>query len=182
MNVRLALILSLLFVASCGDNDPVRPGVRQTSGTSTLASIFTGDGVLVFSFEEGGVVVADSSRAGDLLSAPLVNAEGQVIGAFLGAPQDSSFALVASYETYDEAQGAFNALEDPGALDFDFLAFAVPNQIWLVRTHDGRWAKILIIAANGVESENEQGESIAFGVVTFHWVYRLDGSRVFDAT
>jgi hypothetical protein len=56
------------------------------------------------------------------------------------------------------------------------VTFAVrPYQVYVVKTHEGKFAKVLVLGTYFFESQDERYH----GQVTFDWVYQPDGGRCF---
>jgi hypothetical protein len=90
----------------------------------------------------------------------------------------NSFYKYGEYSNEAAASEAFNNLKTFTATQWAELADPImPNQIWLFKTSDDKYAKIRIISTF---SEKREGMPFPFAECTFEWVYQPDGTQTFQ--
>jgi hypothetical protein len=91
---------------------------------------------------------------------------------------NNSFSKYGTYPNETAASDAFRNLKSFDEPQWSELADPIePNQIWLFKTSDDKYAKIRIISTY---SEKREGMPFPFAECTFEWVYQPDGSRSFQ--
>ncbi|MRR14363.1 hypothetical protein EG833_02820 [archaeon] len=165
----------MLFFAGCGGDD------QKTSGTVTLSSELYDGGSYYYamglSFDEAGEVptLPDQYRADITLLAGSLVPDGPVRAYLTANTLDPPFALVSNHVTAADAISTFKALKDVGY--YTWIDLAVPlsaNQVWVVKTRDGKYAKLRIISLTLNTSVNP-----AVAECSLEWVWQPDGSATF---
>ncbi len=168
----IAVLLLLLTGCEGGKDKPL-------SGTVTVTSELFGTGPyysLGFSFAPAEKVSTLVNPAPDLSVEDGVLSGSTDVVPFLSANTlRPSFGLKGEYASESEAITAFNALKDAGTPAWsDMGAPLKANQVWVIRTGDTKYAKILTTAVI-----IEQTGDGPVARCTFRWVYQPDGSTVF---
>jgi len=90
---------------------------------------------------------------------------------------EPAFGFIGQYSTSAEAEAAFNTLVSAGSPTWiDMGAPLAANQVWVFRTGDDTYAKLLILSLS-----LNTGVNPYFASCTFKWVYQPDGSKTFPA-
>ncbi len=169
------ILILLLLLPGCGEKDP------SFSGTVTINNELS-ESIpyysLGFSFSKGTKVSTIDTPEPDVTVEAGVLEGGVAVEAFLSANTlDPSFALYGTYGSVNEAKNAFNGLASFGILTYQYFGSPLAvNQIWVVRTRDGNYAKIRII-----ETELDTDQDPDFASCTFEWVYQPEGTKTFPA-
>jgi hypothetical protein len=89
----------------------------------------------------------------------------------------NSFYKYGSYASRSDADDAFGSLKsfDTGTWT-ETADSLLPNQVWIYRTSDDKYAKIQI---TGTFSEIRKTMAYPYGECTFKWVYQPDGTKIF---
>ncbi len=176
----LVLLLALYFISGCDNSTgPTEPKIY---GETTINSKVVNFTVTGFSFNFGGPVTSPNHFNVTPDFFVLVEIiEGNINGVFFapGGEFKPTFKRLMSFETRDSAQIYFNNLSEVPDSNYNELALPVKeNQIWAVKTVDGKFGKILII---NTEAYNDSSTSLPtpYGEATFEWKYQPDGSRYF---
>jgi hypothetical protein len=86
-----------------------------------------------------------------------------------------SFYKVGDFADVTTAQSAFDNLKTVSVSQWEDMADPIlPNQVWIYRSGTEHYAKIRIVS-----TINETRQSVAYGEITFQWVYQPDGSSTF---
>ncbi len=175
MNKIIALtILSLVIFTSCK-----KVNTSNTSGTSSIdntiykATTYFAYG---FSFSKAGKVATTATPGPDIVL--YVNNDTGTPRLTLQASNlNNSFSKVGDYVDAASAETAFKNLLTVGSVLWTGQADPVrANQVWLYRTNDEQYVKIRIVSVI-----NETRSSVAFGQITFEWVFQPDGTSTFPA-
>jgi hypothetical protein len=175
MMKRLILIFFsiILFCGSCSKkNDP-------TSGEVTLDNKLYGSGpyyALGFKFSLAKKISTLATEGPDItVEAGTVETGGPVVAYLASNTYEPAFYLVGEYGTATEAAEAFETLYSFGISTWsDFGTPLAENQIWIFRTENETYAKILILSVSLNTTENPD-----YASCTFKWVYQPDGSTSF---
>jgi hypothetical protein len=174
---------SFLFVAalvallsSCSKSD------NPTSGTVYIDNKLYGSGPyysLGFTFSGAKKVSTLANPGPDItVEAGSVTTGGNVV-AFLSSNSFSpSFYLAGQYPTAELAGAAFKSLTSVGS-GLSWSSFGTPlykNQVWIFKTEDEKYAKLLIVSDSLNTSVNPP-----FASCSFKWSYQPDGSTTFPA-
>lgn len=169
-----ALAVMLVF-SGCGGEE------QQTSGTITLTNELYDGGSYYYamglSFDEAKEVptLPDANRADITLMAGAVTTGGPVLPFLSANTLDPPFALVSNHITAAESVSAFRALKTVGS--YTWINLAVPistNQVWVVKTRDGTYAKLRIVSLT-----LDTSVTPAFATCKLEWVWQPDGSATF---
>ena len=130
------------------------------------------------SFKTGRVISTLSNPEPDLtVEAGLLPGNAGIEAFLSGNTLEPPFSLYGTYGTESEAKTAFKALVSFGSVTYkDFGNPLAPNQIWIMRTRDERYAKIRIISVS-----LDTGQEPDFASCKFEWIYQADGSKTFPA-
>jgi hypothetical protein len=175
MRIVITILLLIALTAACGRDEPV-----PERGTVTLDNKLYGSGpyyAIGFTFLTGKLTATNESPQPDITLLASSDAQGNLIGAYFSTSAFlPSFGKVGDYASAAEATTAFNALtEVPQALSWVELALPLSvNQIWIIKTRDGNYAKVKI---TGLRDEVTEG--ILYVECTFEWVFQADGSTTF---
>lgn len=171
----IPVLALVLFFTGCGGD------ARKTSGTITLSSELYESGSYYYamglSFDEGGEVptLPDQYRADITIQAGPVTTGGPVMAYLSANTLDPPFALAGSFGSATEAKNAFNALLSVGSYSWtDLAAPLAPNQVWVVKTRDAKYAKLRIITVT-----INTTVSPAIASCSLEWVWQPDGSATF---
>ena len=174
----IILVPGILLLPGCNKKDKTR-----TSGEDTLNSerVLEGSTYTIpgFLFSNGSVILYNpqtSSNTPDIFVLPIADAQGNVTGAYLDSPNIlESFALVGTYGSAAEASEAFNNYTTVNVNTFSALANPIlVNQVWVFKTRNDRFAKILILDIETYKVGQEPNAE-----VRFRWVYQPDGTNTF---
>ena len=165
----LVIVFLLSSVISCKKNSTgISPII--TSGRVTLNSKienYTGHG---FSFSNGTVISIPNSEGimVDMIVAVQITDFG-VTGVFFGSPEfRSSFQLNSCVDTEDSAKTIFNNLMEITDTTFQNLAIPVKkNQIWVVKTDENKYAKLLIIETDAYD-DSTNINAITYFITTYN--------------
>ncbi len=172
------LILVVFLLNGCNKDNK-----DKTSGENTLNSELILDGLTYsvqgFSFESGNVVLynpASSASKPDFMVLPDTDPITDDVYAYLDTENPlESFGLAGTFPSSGEALDFFNNYKEVDITTF--IPFAKPvreNQVWVFKTRNKKYAKLLIVKVNTSIKNNEP-----FAEVTFKWVYQPDGSKIF---
>ncbi|MFN8240097.1 MAG: hypothetical protein U0X39_05010 [Bacteroidales bacterium] len=170
------ILLAILILPSCKkEKDPV------WSGTVTINNILYGSGPY---YAKGlsvktGAIVSTLDGAEDVISVLAdANLDNTVRMVYMAVSNFENAFF--KYGTYADATAASAAFD--GLTSFDQPAWEpwatnlAANQVWLFRTSQDTYAKILVTAATG-----EKRDDKAFAECTIKWVYQPDGTLTFPA-
>jgi len=141
-----------------------------------------------FSFSRGAPVTLQNSQgiAIDFFLAYSTGVSGEFQGYMLGEPTFSPrFFHVGYAGTLEEARALFQSTTCvPDDAHFEKIAGTVgPYDVWVVKTHDGKFGKILIVDAFFCSTEHDSaGIAVerSYAEITFDWQYQPNGSRCFE--
>lgn len=169
------LIIIPLLLFGCNDKNKTK-----TSGEATLNSELILEGqtysVPGFSFESGSVVLynpAGGQTIPDFFALPEV--QGNIYSAYFDTQNTfPSFAKVGEFSTIGEAQDFFNNYKEVDVNSYiDYANPVLENQVWVFKTRNEKYAKLLIIKVNAYLKDTEP-----FAEVNFKWAYQPDGSKI----
>ncbi|MES2765800.1 MAG: hypothetical protein V4642_08030 [Bacteroidota bacterium] len=140
-NIILLLVIAAGF-ASCTD-ETIAPAKEKQMVTISTRGDSTGKG---FSFSQGKFVNFSSGVKPDILGASRTNDKGEILGPiFLSTNTEDSFHLKQEFNTIESAQVFFNSLQTHNGGEFQSITNTLqPGQVWVIRTNDGKLAKVLI--------------------------------------
>jgi hypothetical protein len=182
-NFKFLLVIIFLFlsVISCKKNSTEISPVL-TSGRATLNSNVENNKIHGFSFSNGEVISMPNSEGiiPDMILAVQIS-NSDVIGVFFGSVElRPSFHLISWVSTEDSAQTIFNNLMEIPDTTFQDLAIPVKkNQVWAVKSHENKYAKLLIIQTIAFNDSTNLDAITPYGEATFDWEFQPNGSRVF---
>ncbi|HNX66615.1 MAG TPA: hypothetical protein PKH02_07005 [Bacteroidales bacterium] len=165
----------LFFTFSCSKSG------TPTSGTVTLDNKLYGSAPyysMGFTFSGAKKVSTLANPAPDLTIEAGVLEGGVTVVPFLEANTlEPAFGLIGQYGSSEEAETAFNALVSVGSPAWiDLGAPLAANQLWVFRTGNDTYAKLLILSVS-----LNTGADPDFASCTFKWVYQPDGTATFPA-
>jgi hypothetical protein len=181
MKIIVILFLSILFF-SCSD-DLINPEVIPTSGEITINSDIINSKISGFNFELAKIITYPNTRSikPDILVLVQQNENGNLLGVFFGTPElFPSFKLLSEYSNIDSANIFFDNYNE--VIDTTFNDLAIPvrnNQIWIVKTINNKYGKILIKNTTYYEKYSEGYAPTPYGEATIEWSYQPNGTRVF---
>jgi hypothetical protein len=173
--VYLILFIVLFSVSGC------KKDKTTNSGTVTINNELSGSGpyyAMGFSVKTGTKV---STLEGPLdvitiLGATDINME---VRKFLFSCEnfENSFWKYGDYNDATSAKTAFDNIKTFSAATWTATGDSVvPNQIWLFRTSDTRYAKLRVISTF---TEKRTGMPFPYCEAMFEWVYQPDGTQIF---
>ena len=179
---KLFAAVLLIFILGCNGNS-VGPSNGTTSGHATLSTTLVNNNGVGFSFSKGDTVVISNSSIirADISTLVQTNDAGAILGVFLSAiPFRQAFRLMYAATDPDSAKIYFTNLKE--FTDSTYSDLAIPvivNQVWVVKTHDDKYAKILITNTMAYIDSTVPSAPTMFGKVTFDWTYQPNGERTF---
>lgn len=166
------IIQVIVFFNGC---DSTEPDKGNGSFTATITNDTPG-----FSFSSGKAITLpyNDDIIPDLFVLAHIAEDGTVLGVFFAADSlRPAFNLRKNFSDPDSAEIFFNDLSE--APDSGYQSLAIPvniNQVWTVKTHDNKYAKILIIYTEAYQDTAAMNYHLE---ATFRWKYQPDGSRFF---
>ncbi len=181
-HINIFAITILLLTIGC-DNDSVGTVNGTKAGRSTITTKFVNNRGVGFSFEKGDTVIISSSSTfkHDIDVAVQQDDTGKVLGVFIsGRISQPAFKLKYSSSVSDSARLYFNNLINFSDSTYSLLAIpVVANQVWIVKTNENTFAKILIVSTTAYVDNSTPPNATPYGEVTFDWVYQPSGERKF---
>jgi hypothetical protein len=172
---RLSLFL-LLFqgLISCTKVEDTRTSGTDTIDNTTYQS--TTYYVYGFSFSQAKQVSTMKNPGPDITI--YVNQDNTPFRLTLQSNNlNPSFFRIGDYADEAAAKTAFDNLKTVPAAQWTDMADPIaPNQVWIYRSGDEKYAKIRIVS-----TKNEVRQLIPYGECTFQWVFQPDGSTTFPA-
>lgn len=171
-------IILVSLCLSCSNNNITNSNSTPVSGNKYVTTINTKEEI-GFSFSQGKLLSPpyDPTNYPDFEANTSTNEIGNIVGGyFLSINPDQSirqaFALVHAATSQMDADAFFDSLTTVSADNFQWVAHPLlKNQIWIVKTINQNFAKILILD-NSVIGSNPDG----YAEVKFEWVFQSDGS------
>jgi hypothetical protein len=172
---RILIILGLMAIIAAGCT---KTESTRTSGTDTIDNITyqsTTYYVYGFSFSKAGLVSTLENPGPDIII--YVNQDTQDRRLTLQSNNlTASFYKVGDYADEASAIAAFNSIRNVSvAVWQEMVDPLLPNQVWIYKTGNDRYAKIRIVS-----TVNETRDGLAYGECTFQWEYQPDGSSTFS--
>jgi hypothetical protein len=174
---RICLIIFIIpFMVSCckKENGP------SNSGTVTINNELSGSGPYYakgFSVKTGEVITF-INPPNDVISIQEDDLNMVVRQLFFSCENyNNSFSIYGDYADATTAKTTFDNLRT--FTDTTWTASGdsvVPNQIWLFRTSDLKYAKIRVIS---IFSEIRAGMPFPYAECSFEWTYQPDGTKIF---
>lgn len=171
----LSVVIPILLT-SCNKNE------IKTSGTITIDNELLGTGPYYgYGFHvPTGEKVSNLNSPLDVITVltnPVIANEEPTIF-FTVNNYSNSFSKYGQYPGESAASDAFKNLKSFNAPQWKELADSIkPNQIWLFRCSDEKYAKLRIISTF---TEKRTGMPFPFAECTFEWVYQPDGTLTFQ--
>jgi hypothetical protein len=175
MKHTIFLLVSVVFLfISCDKKDG-----SPNSGRVTIDNTLYGSGPyysLGFSFSEAKKVSTLAGSGPDItVDAGVLEEGSSVVTFFASNTYSPAFFLYGAYANATDAEIAFDPLTTFSSPAWnDFGAPLAENQIWIFRTEDEKYAKILIQSVNINTTPDPD-----FTSCTFKWVYQPDGTTTF---
>jgi hypothetical protein len=175
---RIACLLLLVLVFSgCGKEKET-----PVSGSITLSSELVLSGQYItrgFSFSEASFLNFPGTAPArvDLLAFSTRDLAGNIRGAGLVCPsnEDTAFWLAASFENLPEAKAFFDQLDTiPDVSFLPFVEEVHPNEIWVIHTGAGAYAKVLFREVRVID--DAEGD---YAELDLDWVFQPNGTRIF---
>lgn len=183
MKKLISSFLFLIFVLNNGCDESVAPTPINTSGETSITSKVVDNKTKGFSFQQGGLIDYPNSQniMPDMMLLVHINSENVISGVFFSPPNNQpSFRLLAQINDADSARNYFSELSELPDTTYNLLALPLKeNQIWAVKTHDEKYAKILIINAEAYLDSTIHNSPTPYGEALFRWKYQPNGSRLF---
>jgi hypothetical protein len=175
---RIAFLLFLVLVFSACAKEKETP----VSGSITLSSELVLSGQYItrgFSFSEASFLNFPGTAPArvDLLAFSTRDLAGNIQGAGLVSPsnEDTAFWLAASFDKLTEAKVFFDQLDTiPVAHFLPFVGELHPNEIWVIHTGTGKFAKILIRDVRVID--DPEGD---YAEIDLSWAFQPNGTRIF---
>jgi hypothetical protein len=148
----------------------------------------TGDGTFIatitnnkpgFSFSNGKAIsLPYNDIIPDLFVLAHIAEDGSLLGVYFAADSlRHAFKRIKNFSNPDSAESFFNNLSEAPDSGYQNLALPVNSyQVWTVKTHDNKYAKILIIYTEAYRDTAALNFHLE---ATFRWKYQPDGSRFF---
>ncbi len=176
--ITFLLIIPLLVFGCNKNNNPKTSGEASLNSERILDDNTQTYSISGFSFEKGSVILynpASSQGASipDFIALPDV--QNNVYSAYFDTQNTlPSFALVGEFASSGEAQTFFDNYKEVDVNTYTgFAKPVVENQVWVFKTRNDKYAKLLIVKVNAYLKDTE-----AFAEVNFKWAYQPDGSKV----
>ncbi len=175
-NIYLITLAVLFTIVGCR-KDKTPPN----SGTITINNVLSGSGpYYAFGFSvKNGTMVSTLNSPLDVITILGATDINQVVKKFLFSCEnfENSFCIYGGYNDAATARTTFDNLKTFTAGTWTASADSVvPNQIWLFRTSDTKYAKVRVISTF---SEIRSGMPYPYCEATFEWVYQPDGTMIF---
>lgn len=173
-NLLYILTVLLLLIPGCkGGKDIPLSGTVTIDNTIYGTTNFYGLG---FNFTVAKTVSTIGNPEPDITVEEGIIYGGTVEKAFFSANTlTPPFALYGTYSTESEAIAAFEALTSFGTMTW--INFGSPlevNQIWIVLTREGNYAKVRV---KEVVLDTEEN----YASCTFEWAFQPDGTKTFPS-
>lgn len=163
------------FIILFNGCDSTEPDTGNGSFTATITNDTPG-----FSFSQGKAISLPNNDniTPDLFVLAHRAEDGTVLGVFFAADSlRPAFNLIKNFSDPDSAEIFFDDLSEAPDSGYQNLALPVNiNQLWTVKTHDNKYAKILIIYTEAYEDTAALNYHLE---ATFRWKYQPDGTRFF---
>jgi hypothetical protein len=175
MKHSILLLFSIVFLlVSCNKKDG-SPG----SGTVTIDNKLYGSGPyysLGFSFAEATKVSTLAGTGPDItIDVGVVETDGDVVAFLASNTYNPSFFIYGEYANATDAATAFKSLTSfSNGTWSDFGTPLASNQVWIFRTEDDTYAKILILSVTLDTAQDPD-----YASCSFKWVYQPDGTKTF---
>ena len=105
------------------------------------------------------------------------NNTGEITGAYLESPDNlEAFSLAGDFENASLAETFYNEYSEVQETDYTAITDSVKsNQVWVIKTRAGNYAKILTTGLAFCE-EGALGSYVELG---FRWEFQPEGSKIF---
>lgn len=176
MRTILSVIILLLILTACSkEKDTPLSGTESlTSELKLVGQTYSYQG---FWFDQGKTGLynpTQDSAEPDMHLGEME--EGGKIFAYLESPDPQTvFRLVGSYDNIKEAEDYFDSyLQIEAGSWEDWANPVLENQVWLLRTKEENYAKLLILDTLSYIKDSQK-----IAEIKFKWVYQPDGSKTF---
>jgi len=147
------LLLGLLIVLTSCESDDNSKSEFYTLNTTVTSNIFKG-----FSFESLNIINYPNKQntKPDFIVLAQMNQTGTVLSPFLSQQDlESRFILSNTFSDYNSAKSYFDTLAIVENKTLEQSAFNIkPNQVWVIKTNNGDFGKILIVETKTETVEN----------------------------
>lgn len=147
------LLLGLLIVLTSCESDYNSKSEFYTLNTTVTSNIFKG-----FSFESLNIINYPNKQntKPDFIVLAQMNQTGTVLSPFLSQQDlESRFILSNTFSDYNSAKSYFDTLAIVENKTLEQSAFDIkPNQVWVIKTNNGDFGKILIVETKTEIVEN----------------------------
>jgi len=176
------LLLAFAFLSCSGERCSCpQPGGLE-SGRVVLHDLLLEDNhapfLEGFSFREARVIRTpnEDNTVPDILAVASTDIFGHPIEMNFIQPRPDAFGYIGTRATEKEGRRLFNALSCiDDSLRFSGTTPVKAYQVYVVKTREGNFAKVLVLGIYFFESQDERYH----GEVTLDWVYQPDGGRCF---
>jgi hypothetical protein len=180
---QLNFLIVAVCIIGCNENN-VDSQSGLPSGRSTISTKIINFRVIGFSFAKGDTVVISnaSSIKSDIMPLVHISSEGGIIGVYMASNiLRPTFRLMYESASPDSAKTFFHSLKEFTDSAYSDLAAPVKaNQVWIVKTHDDKYAKMMIVNTLAYSDSSSGSVPTPYGEVTFEWVYQPNGERKFQ--
>jgi hypothetical protein len=183
LHVAVPVLLMAFAFLSCSDERCCCPQAGgPKSGRVVLHDLLLEDNhtpfLEGFSFPEARVIRMpnEDSIVPDIIAVASTDVLGHPVEMNFIQPLAAGFSYVGTRATESDGRLLFDTLSCVDDSVRFSVTFAVrPYQVYVVKTHEGKFAKVLVLGTYFFESQDERYH----GQVTFDWVYQPDGGRCF---
>ena len=151
------LLFGLLIVLTSCEGDDNSKSEFYTLNSTVTSNVFKG-----FSFESLNIINYPNKQntKPDFIVSAQMNDIGKVLSPFLSQQDlDSRFILSNTFSDYNSAKSYFDTLVTIENKTFEQSALDIkPNQVWVIKTNNGGFGKILVVETEIVENKTPFAE------------------------